>query len=48
MILTVVGILAVVAFILTIANAMSPTRVPLWIAVLILSLIALLQVLPLK
>jgi hypothetical protein len=48
MILTVLVLLAVIAFILTIANAMYPPRVPLWIAVLILSVMALLQVLPLK
>lgn len=48
MILTVVGILAVLALLVTIANAMNPPRAPLWVAVLILCLIALLQVLPLK
>lgn len=48
MIVTVVLLLAVVALIVTIANAMNPPRAPLWVAVLLLSLIALLQVLPLK
>lgn len=48
MILTVVGILAVLALLVTIAHAMNPPRAPLWVAVLILCLMALLQVLPLK
>lgn len=48
MIVTVVLLLAVVALVMTIANAMHPPRAPLWVAVLLLSLIALLQVLPLK
>lgn len=48
MIFTVVGILALIGMIVTIANAMNPPRAPLWVAVLILCLIALLQVLPLK
>lgn len=48
MIVTVVLLLAVLALILTIANAMNPPRAPLWIAVLLLCLIALLQALPLK
>lgn len=48
MILTVVLLLALVALVVTIANAMHPPRAPLWVAVLILCLIALLQVLPLK
>lgn len=48
MIVTVVLLLAVLALILTIANAMNPPRAPLWIAVLLLCLIALLQAVPLK
>lgn len=50
MILTVVGILAVLALLLTLWHAASnPVRwTPLWVAVLLLSIIELLQVLPLK
>lgn len=48
MIVTVLLLLAVLALILTIANAMNPPRAPLWIAVLLLCLIALLQAVPLK
>jgi hypothetical protein len=45
--LTVFLILALTAFIVTIASAVSPPRVPLWVAVLILTVIELLRALPL-
>jgi hypothetical protein len=44
--LTVTVVLLLAAFVTTIAAAMSPPRAPLWIAVLLLVLVALLQVLP--
>jgi hypothetical protein len=44
--LTIVGLLALAAFASTIASAIG--RAPLWVPVLLLSLIALLQVLPLR
>ncbi len=44
--LTVVGFLIVAAFGLTIASAIG--KCPLWIPVLLLTLIALLQILPLR
>ncbi len=43
---TVLLLLAVAAFVVTIASAIG--RAPLWVAVLLLSLALLLQVLPLK
>jgi uncharacterized membrane protein YkvI len=45
--LTVFLILAVAAFIVTVASAASPSRAPLWVAVLILTIIELLRALPL-
>jgi len=45
--LTVFIILAVAAFIVTILSAISTPRAPLWVAVLILTLIELLRALPL-
>jgi hypothetical protein len=45
---TVIVVLALAAFLVTLGSASSPPRTPLWIAVLLLSIIALLQVLPLK
>ena len=45
MILTVIGVLVIAAFIVTIAAAMS--RAPLWVGVLLLCLVELLRILPL-
>lgn len=45
--LTVLLILAFAAFVITIASTLSPARAPLWIAVLLLTLIELLRALPL-
>jgi hypothetical protein len=44
--MTITALLAIVAFVLTIAAAVG--KCPLWVPVLLLSLIALLQVLPLR
>jgi len=44
--LTIALLLALAAFIATIASALG--RAPLWVAVLLLSLLALLQVVPLR
>jgi hypothetical protein len=46
--LTVTLILALVAFLLTIAAAMNPPKAPLWIAVLLLTIIAMLNGIPLR
>jgi hypothetical protein len=45
--LTVFVILALIALGITIASALTPSRAPLWIAVLILTIIELLRALPL-
>jgi hypothetical protein len=45
--LTVFIILAVVAFIVTIASTFTPPKAPLWIAVLLLCIIELLRAIPL-
>lgn len=45
--LTVFFVLAVLALLLTILSTLNPPRAPIWIAVLILSLIELLRALPL-
>lgn len=45
--LTVLLVLAVVAFAVTIASTLTPSRAPLWVAVLLLTLIELLRALPL-
>lgn len=45
--ITVILILAVVAFAVTIASATIPARAPLWVAVLLLCLIELIRDLPL-
>jgi hypothetical protein len=45
--LTVLIILVLAAFIVTVASAASPTKVPLWVAVLLLCIIELLRTLPL-
>jgi len=47
MVLTVLVILSIAAFALTIASAARPALVPLWIAVLVISIIELLRVMPL-
>jgi len=44
---TIFAILAVAAFVLTVLSAITPPRAPLWLAVLILTLIELLRALPL-
>ena len=44
--LTVIGILVVIALIITILSALTPSKAPLWIAVLILCIVHLIQVLP--
>jgi hypothetical protein len=44
--LSVSGFLIVAAFICTILAAVPPSRVPLWVAVLFLCIVALLGVLP--
>ena len=46
MLSTVSGLLILAAFVCTIASAMN--RCPLWVAVLLLCVVALIQVLPLK
>jgi hypothetical protein len=46
MTLTVVLLLVIAAFLVTIASAIG--KAPLWVAVLILTIVALLQVMPLK
>lgn len=43
--LTVIGLLVIAAFIVTIASAMG--KAPLWVAVLLLTLVELLRILPL-
>lgn len=43
---TVIAILAVASLICGILNALSPPRCPIWVPVILLSIIALLQVLP--
>jgi hypothetical protein len=45
--LTVIMVLAFAAFVVVILSAISPPRAPLWVAVLILTLIELLRALPL-
>ena len=45
--LTVIMVLAFAAFVVTILSAIAPPRAPLWVAVLILTLIELLRALPL-
>lgn len=44
--LTVMIVLALTAFIVTIASAINPPRVPLWVAVVILCVIELIRALP--
>ena len=44
--ITVIGFLIIGAFVLTLASAAG--KVPLWVAVLLLSLISLIQILPLR
>ncbi len=44
--ITILALLALAAFVVTIASAMG--KAPLWVAVLLLALIALFQVLPLR
>lgn len=48
MVLTVVLVLGLASFICAIAAASNPPRVPLWIAVLLLSIALMLQSIPLK
>jgi len=45
--MTVIGLLALLAFCLTIASIVTP-RVPLWIAVLLLAIIAMVQYVPFR
>jgi hypothetical protein len=44
--LTVTVLLLVASFVVTIASTWNPSKVPLWIAVLLLIIVGLLQVLP--
>jgi hypothetical protein len=46
--LTVALLLALVAFLLTLGAALTPPRVPLWVAVLLLSVALLLQSIPIR
>jgi hypothetical protein len=46
MALTIVGLLALAAFVVAIASALG--KAPLWVAVLLLCLIALLQAIPVR
>lgn len=48
MTLTIVLILALAAFLATLASVSTPPRMPLWVAVLLLSIALLLQALPIK
>ena len=44
--LTVLFVLVIAAFICVVASAAQPSKVPLWVAVLLLCLIELLRILP--
>jgi hypothetical protein len=44
--LTVTLVLALAAFVLTLASAVNPPRVPLWVAVLLLAVAILLRMIP--
>jgi len=46
--ITVLVLLAVLAFLVTIASALSPPKAPLWVAVLLLALCELIRVLPIR
>jgi hypothetical protein len=46
--LTVALLLALAAFVVTLAAALNPPRVPLWVAVLLLTIAILIQSLPLR
>ena len=46
--LSVAGLLIIAAFICTIASAWNPSKVPLWISVLLIVVVLLLGVLPLR
>ena len=48
MTLTVVLLLALAAFLISIASTTTPPRAPLWVAVLLLSIAMLIQAIPLK
>lgn len=45
---TVTVLLAVAAFIISIVSAIDPPKAPLWVAVLLLSILAVLQAWPVK
>ena len=47
MILTIIGILAIAALVFVLANMASQPWAPLWLAVLLLTLIELVRILPL-
>jgi hypothetical protein len=48
MLFTIVGILAIAALVFVLAHMASRTWAPLWMAVLLLTIIQLLNILPLK
>jgi hypothetical protein len=48
MLFTIVGILAIAALVFVLANMASQAWAPLWMAVLLLTIIQLLNILPLK
>lgn len=48
MLFTIVGILAIAALVFVLANMASQPWAPLWMAVLLLTIIQLLNILPLK
>jgi hypothetical protein len=48
MVLSVMALLVLAAFLLTLASALNPPRAPLWVAVLLLVVLELLRLVPLR